>query len=111
MVNLTVAVLTARLQAPSSNLQGLAGRLHCRAAAAASCPARPVNPGLTCCAVTPAAAAHVRRDGDDLIFTKRLSLAEALCGTDFSVLTLDNRSLSISTKEQIIQPGSQKVLR
>lgn len=90
-------------------LTGLAGWLWLQHRAA-TCPTRAANPGLTCYAVTPAAA-HLRRDGDDLIFTKRLSLAEALCGTDFSVVTLDNRSLNISTKEQIIQPGSQKVLR
>lgn len=52
-----------------------------------------------------------RREGDDLVFSKRISLAEALCGTEFTVLTLDGRSLKISTKDQIIQPGSQKVLR
>lgn len=52
-----------------------------------------------------------RREGDDLIFSKRVSLSEALCGTEFTVQTLDGRTLKISTQDSIVQPGSQKVLR
>lgn len=52
-----------------------------------------------------------RREGDDLVFSKRVSLSEALCGTEFTVQTLDGRSLKVSTQDQIIQPGAQKVLR
>lgn len=70
----------------------------------------PTHAAPCCC---PLLSPHLvcRREGDDLVFNKRVSLAEALCGTEFSVLTLDGRSLNISTKDQIIQPGSQKVLR
>lgn len=45
------------------------------------------------------------------MFHKRISLSEALCGAEFTVLTLDGRSLRVSTQDQIVQPGSQKVLR
>jgi DnaJ-class molecular chaperone len=40
--------------------------------------------------------------------TKRITLAEALCGVQFSVQTLDGRTLQINTQDQIIQPGSHK---
>jgi hypothetical protein len=52
-----------------------------------------------------------RREGDDLIFSKRVSLSEALCGTEFTVQTLDGRTLNISTQDSIVQSGSQKVMR
>jgi DnaJ-class molecular chaperone len=62
-------------------------------------------------ASSPISCVSCRRDGDDLLFSKRVSLSEALCGTEFAVQTLDGRSLKVSTQDQIIQPGAQKVLR
>jgi hypothetical protein len=40
--------------------------------------------------------------------TKRVTLAEALCGVSFTVQTLEGRTLQLSTADQIIQPGSHK---
>eukprot|EP00775_Hariotina_reticulata_P009080 gene9080-9250_t len=55
--------------------------------------------------------ARFKRDGDDLLLQKRLSLSEALCGCEFAVQTLDNRVLTISTRDEIIQPQSTKIIR
>jgi DnaJ-class molecular chaperone len=55
--------------------------------------------------------ARFKRDGDDLLLQKRLSLSEALCGCELVVQTLDNRVLTISTKDEIIQPQSTKIIR
>ncbi|KAG0560223.1 hypothetical protein M758_10G159000 [Ceratodon purpureus] len=50
-----------------------------------------------------------KRDGNDLIVTKKISLVEALTGCSFSLGTLDGRSLSISIPD-VIHPGYEKVL-
>lgn len=55
--------------------------------------------------------ARFKRDGDNLVFHKRISLSEALCGLDFPVQTLDGRTLSISTRDEIITPNSSKIIR
>lgn len=40
-----------------------------------------------------------QREGNDLIYTRRLPLADALCGTTVSLTTLDGRPLSVPVKE------------
>lgn len=55
--------------------------------------------------------ARFKRDGDDLVLHQRLSLADALCGTDISVTTLDGRSLRVSTRDEVIAPNQTKVIR
>lgn len=62
----------------------------------------------TCATGTHSSPRAHRREGDDLVMTKRITLAEALCGVQFSVQTLDGRTLQINTQDQIIQPGSHK---
>ena len=48
------------------------------------------------------------RDGDDLIYTHTLTLAEAICGTQFTITTLDGRQLPVS--EDRASPRHVKVI-
>lgn len=50
-----------------------------------------------------------KRDGNDLIYTHRLPLSEALCGTVIQLQTLDGRPLSIPIQE-VISPQTEKVV-
>lgn len=52
-----------------------------------------------------------KRDGDDLLVTQRISLADALCGAELTVQSLDGRQLTISTAGEVVVPGSTKILR
>jgi DnaJ family protein B protein 4 len=55
--------------------------------------------------------ARFKRDGDNLLMTKRISLSDALCGTEFAVQTLDGRTLTVSTEDYVITPHSSKTIR
>ncbi|CAI5472964.1 unnamed protein product [Closterium sp. Yama58-4] len=50
-----------------------------------------------------------KRDGNDLIYTQKLSLAEALTGYTVRVTTLDGRRLEVPVTE-VISPGYEKVV-
>lgn len=51
------------------------------------------------------------RDGNDLIVTKTVSLAEALTGYTACVATFDGRSLSVPiNNNNVIQPGHEEVV-
>lgn len=50
-----------------------------------------------------------KRDGNDLIVSKKISLVEALTGCSFSLLALDGRTLSVSISD-VITPGYEKVI-
>lgn len=50
-----------------------------------------------------------KRDGNDLIVTQRIPLAEALMGTTITLTTLDGRTLTIPINE-VISPGYEKVV-
>jgi DnaJ-class molecular chaperone len=50
------------------------------------------------------------RDGNDLIYNAKISLAEALAGTRLDILTLDGRTLPVPVTE-IVSPGSVKLIR
>lgn len=50
-----------------------------------------------------------KRDGNDLIMTKKVSLVEALTGCSFSLGTLDGRTLNVNVSE-VIYPGYEKVV-
>lgn len=50
-----------------------------------------------------------KRDGNDLIVTKKISLVEALSGCSFTLGSLDGRSLTVSIPD-VIHPGYEKVL-
>ncbi|MCO5582705.1 hypothetical protein L7F22_036604 [Adiantum nelumboides] len=50
-----------------------------------------------------------KRDGNDLIFTQKVSLVEALTGTTVTLTTLDGRTLTIPCNE-IITPGYEKIV-
>lgn len=50
------------------------------------------------------------RDGNDLRYTARITLADALCGTTLSLRTLDGRRLTVPLTE-IVSPGYSKVIR
>ena len=45
------------------------------------------------------------RIGNDLVYTKTISLLDALCGMDLSIKHMDNRILFVKTSE-VIQPDS-----
>lgn len=50
-----------------------------------------------------------KRDGNDLIFTQKISLVEALTGCTVSLTTLDGRTLTFPCNE-MISPGYEKVV-
>ncbi|GKU99732.1 hypothetical protein SLEP1_g12534 [Rubroshorea leprosula] len=50
-----------------------------------------------------------KRDGNDLVVNKRMSLADALGGTTVDLVTLDGRNLSLSVAD-IINPGYELVV-
>ena len=43
------------------------------------------------------------REGENLLYTKKIDLVDALCGCEFIIRHLDNRMLKINTKDYIIQ--------
>ena len=49
------------------------------------------------------------RQGNNLIYHKKISLADALCGLTFVLQTLDDRKLKITFSE-VISPGQKKVI-
>ncbi|KAL7603192.1 uncharacterized protein LOC111909774 [Lactuca sativa] len=51
-----------------------------------------------------------KRDGNDLVFTKRITLLEALTGRTIKVVTLDGRQLMIPLTE-VIKPGHEEVIQ
>lgn len=51
-----------------------------------------------------------KRDGNDLVFTKRITLLDALTGRTIKVTTLDGRNLVIPLTE-VIKPGHEEVIQ
>ncbi|KAK9074674.1 hypothetical protein SSX86_007272 [Deinandra increscens subsp. villosa] len=51
-----------------------------------------------------------KRDGNDLVFTKRITLLEALTGKTIKVTTLDGRNLVIPIAD-VIKPGHEEVIQ
>ena len=51
-----------------------------------------------------------RRDGNDLLTTHRVTLADALCGASFKLASLDGRELDVSTSG-VITPNAVKILK
>lgn len=52
-----------------------------------------------------------KRDGDDLKITQKISLAEALCGFQFTITHLDGRQLVVANqKGEMIKPGEKKAI-
>ncbi|GFQ01267.1 Dnaj homolog subfamily b member 4 [Phtheirospermum japonicum] len=50
------------------------------------------------------------RDGNDLVATQRISLAEALTGYTVQLTTLDGRKLSVPIVNNVIHPGYEEVV-
>jgi DnaJ-class molecular chaperone len=50
------------------------------------------------------------RNGLDLVFKKKLTLKEALCGFNFQIEHLNGKTLGINNTTTIIPPGSKKVI-
>ena len=51
------------------------------------------------------------RDGNDLVYKKRLSLRESLTGFKFSIITLDGRTINVASQPNtIIKPGTRKFI-
>ena len=53
---------------------------------------------------------YFRREGNDLFYTHRLPLIDALCGTTINVTHLDDRPLAIPLHD-VAGPNSQKTVR
>ncbi|KAI3796020.1 hypothetical protein L1987_38681 [Smallanthus sonchifolius] len=51
-----------------------------------------------------------KRDGNDLVFTKRITLLEALTGKTIKVTTLDGRDLVIRLTD-VVNPGHEEVIQ
>ena len=54
--------------------------------------------------------ATYRRDGSDLLYSTRMSLVDALCGTTLSIPHLDGTTLAVPVLD-IITPTATKILR
>lgn len=52
-----------------------------------------------------------KRDGDNLVIHRRISLSDALCGVELQVPTLDGRMLNVSTKDEVVTPNHSKIIR
>ena len=50
------------------------------------------------------------REGNNLVYKARLSLADALCGSTLSVATLDGRTLSVALTD-VVSPGASKTVK
>lgn len=50
------------------------------------------------------------REGNNITFTKEIDLSEALCGVDFVISTLDDKSVRVNHQEIII-PGEKKIIK
>eukprot|EP00004_Rigifila_ramosa_P023060 TRINITY_DN6416_c0_g1_i1.p1 TRINITY_DN6416_c0_g1~~TRINITY_DN6416_c0_g1_i1.p1 ORF type:complete len:350 (+),score=78.33 TRINITY_DN6416_c0_g1_i1:155-1204(+) len=50
------------------------------------------------------------RDGNNLIFTAHLTLAQALTGTTLSIPMLDGRTVSVPLRDQVVSPSSTKIV-
>lgn len=48
---------------------------------------------------------YYERDGDDLIYKADITLQQALCGIKMTLPTLDNRSLEVFVRDQVISPN------
>lgn len=51
------------------------------------------------------------RDGSNIIYTHKLSLREALCGTIVEVPTLENRKIGLNLTDEVIKPTSIKKMQ
>jgi len=52
-----------------------------------------------------------KREGDDLRMTQKLSLAEALCGFQFTITHMDGRQLVVNNQPgQMIKPGEKMAI-
>ena len=51
-----------------------------------------------------------KRNGNDLIIEKNISLLESLCGLNYTFQYLDEKELHIDLRDQIIQNGFKKIL-
>uniref|UniRef100_A0A672HIK9 DnaJ heat shock protein family (Hsp40) member B1b n=1 Tax=Salarias fasciatus TaxID=181472 RepID=A0A672HIK9_SALFA len=48
-----------------------------------------------------------KRDGSDIVYTAKISLRDALCGSTVNAPTLDGRSVTVSSTD-IVQPGMKR---
>eukprot|EP00759_Apiculatamorpha_spiralis_P013968 PhF_6_TR20768/c0_g1_i2/m.29804/K09503/DNAJA2; DnaJ homolog subfamily A member 2 len=54
--------------------------------------------------------AYFTREGDDLIFNRTVSIAEALVGTKFIITHLDGRKLLVDTSSEVIKVGDSRTI-
>jgi DnaJ family protein B protein 4 len=52
-----------------------------------------------------------KRQGNNLVATKTISLTDALCGTTFQVQSLDGKTIDVDCSRDVISPTFKKVLR
>lgn len=66
-----------------------------------------MSPGDTILVITEKKHPIFKRQGCDLVMTKKINLFEALSGTSFNIVALDGRMLTVKTQPgQCLQPGS-----
>ena len=51
------------------------------------------------------------RDGSSIVYTHKLSLRDALCGSIIEVPTLDGRRKSLNLMEEVVKPNTTKILQ
>lgn len=49
-----------------------------------------------------------KREGSDIVYTKKISLRDALCGTVIEVPTLDKKKMGLDCTKQILKPNTTK---
>jgi len=57
------------------------------------------------------AHARFKREGNNLLYTAKISLKQALTNPVIEVLTLDNRKLRITVNEGVVTPSTKQVIR
>lgn len=55
--------------------------------------------------------AHFKRDGANLVYTAKVPLRDALCGTRVSVPTLDGQRVTINFNNEVVRPQTTKRLQ
>jgi DnaJ family protein B protein 4 len=67
-----------------------------------------VKPADICFVLEEKPHPRFKRDGDNLVHKRTVTLSEALTGAKINVMSLDNRQLTLDCSNDVIQPGMRK---